>query len=501
MFNYTQIGRLALVPQAKKALREANDCEKNQRLLLQQLLKFGVRTKFGQLYGMNQDFSYEQFASNIPIQSYEAFRPYVMRMIAGESDVLWPGKTKRFAQSSGTSGGKSKYIPITKESLRVNHYGGAAVSVGLYLNAYPESRMFGGKGLILGGSFANELSLPHDVKVGDLSANLIDAINPLVNLVRVPNKKIALMANWKDKLPAIVSASIKQDITNLSGVPSWFLRVLQLTLEKTGKTCIQEIWPHLEVFFHGGIAFGPYRSEYDKIMAPTMRYWETYNASEGFFASQMAPNEHGMLLIPNIGIFYEFLPLDEINQDCPKSIPIWKAEKGETYALIITAPNGLWRYAIGDTVTVIDTNPLKIVIAGRTNSFINAFGEEVMECNTDAALAFACEKCQCTILNYTVAPIYTKNGKKGRHQWLIEWDKAPADIPEFAKCLDKALQNENSDYQAKRSDNIFLDSLEVLAAPKGAFDRWLASTGKLGGQRKIPRLSNDRSIIDSILNS
>ncbi len=499
MLNFTKISRLALGPKAEQALKSAHDCENTQRAVLDKLLRQGSRTKWGQENGLKASMTYEQYAAQVPVRSYEDFRPYVMRMVEGEPDVLWPGVTRRFAQSSGTSGGKSKYIPVTAASLRLNHYAGAGVSVALYLRAYPQSRMFAGKGLILGGSFANELLLPPGVKVGDLSANLIDAINPLVNMVRVPSKEIALMEIWSKKLPAIVEASIGQDITNISGVPSWFLRVLQQVLERTGAQKIQDVWPSLEVFFHGGIAFEPYRAEYDKIMSPQMRYWETYNASEGFFASQISPGDHGMLLIPNAGVMYELVPLDQADQPFPAAVPLWQANEGETYALVITACNGLWRYMLGDTVKVVGLDPVRIVIAGRTTSFINAFGEEVMECNTNAALAQVCQQMGCEMRNYTVAPVYTQNGRRGRHQWLIEWDKAPADLAAFAAALDRALQRENSDYQAKRSGSIFLDPLEVISAEHGAFDRWLAATGKLGGQRKVPRLSNNRSIIDAIL--
>ncbi len=499
MLNYTYIARKALEPEGREALVSAHKCEATQRAMLRMLLREAERTKWGQQHGLARSLTYEQYAAIVPVQDYEAFRPLVMRMIQGERDLLWPGLTQRFAQSSGTSGGKSKYIPITKDSLKYNHYAGAAVSVGLYLSAYQRARMFAGKGFILGGSFANELTLPAGVKVGDLSANLIDAISPLVNLVRVPNKKIALMVDWREKLPALVEASLKADITNLSGVPSWFLRVLQQVLERTGAKCIQDVWPHLEVFFHGGIAFEPYRREYDKIMAPGMRYWETYNASEGFFASQIHPDDHGMLLIPNIGVFYELVPLSQTSEPYPMAVPLWEAQEGETYSLVITSCNGLWRYALGDTVRIVGHDPVRIVIAGRTTSFINAFGEEVMEYNANAAMAKACREMECEMRNYTVAPVYTCDGRRGRHQWLIEWDQAPADIEAFAKALDKALQQENSDYQAKRSGDIFLDCLEVVNAKPGAFDRWLAATGKLGGQRKVPRLSNDRSIITTIM--
>ncbi len=495
MIDLTPIARIPLCRKARKAVGAARSTEAAQRQVLERLLRRGAPTAWGREHGLRPGMTYEQYAEQVPVADYEAFRPYVMRMVAGEADVLWPGVTRRFAQSSGTTGGKSKYVPVTDESLRLNHYAGAAISVGLYLCAYPQSRMFSGKGFILGGSFANELCLPAGVKVGDLSAQLIDGINPLVNKIRVPDKATALIEDWSIKLPALIEASSRRsDITNISGVPSWFLRVLQSVLQSRRAKCVQDVWPGLEVFFHGGISFNPYRDEYDKIMSPAMRYWETYNASEGFFAAQCEAGDKAMLLLVDAGVLYELRSLDG------KSVtPAWQATPGKTYDLVITSANGLWRYDLGDTVTIADTDPLKIVIAGRTKCYINAFGEEVMVHNTDAALTEACRRMGCTTVNYTVAPVFSRDGKRGRHQWLIEWSVPPASLPAFAAELDRCLQDENSDYQAKRSGNIFLDPPEVLEAPAGLFDRWMAATGKLGGQRKVPRLSNDRKIMQQLL--
>lgn len=496
MIDFTPIARIPLGRKAQSALRAATTPEITQRRVLDRLLRRGARTKWGAEHGLSADLTYERYARLVAVADYEAFRPCVMRMIRGEADVLWPGVTRRYSQSSGTTGGKSKYVPVTADSLRLNHYAGAGLAVALYLNAYPDSRMFSGKGFILGGSFANELQLPPEVKVGDMSAQLIEDINPVANLFRAPDKATALMEDWKQKLPALVKASAwRSDITNISGVPSWFLRVLQSVLQARGAERVQDVWPRLEVFFHGGIAFAPYRDEYAKIMAPGMRYWETYNASEGFFAAQSAIDDEAMLLMVDSGVFYEFRELDS-----DRVLPPWAVTRGKTYDMIITAPNGLWRYDLGDTVTIKDTNPLKIVIAGRTKCYINAFGEEVMVHNTDAAIAKACSRTGCTAGNYTVAPVFSHDGKRGRHQWLIEWATAPADPAAFAALLDALLQAENSDYQAKRSGNIFLDPPEIIEAPAGLFDRWLALTGKLGGQRKVPRLSNDRHIMQQLLN-
>jgi len=431
---------------------------------------------------------------------YEEIRPLVNRMIQGERNVLWRGRVTHFAQSSGTSDGKSKYIPITSEAFSRCHYQGATDVVAHYLHLYPDSRMFAGKGFILGGSYANELTLPKGVVVGDLSANLIDNINPIVNLVRVPSKRVALMEDWEKKLPALIEASIRENVTNLSGVPSWFLTVLKGALERTGATTVHDIWPNLEVFFHGGISFEPYREQYRRIIdTAKMRYLETYNASEGFFAVQNDVDDRAMLLLIDIGVFYEFLPLDELDNPDAQPQPIWKVEQGKTYALIITACNGLWRYPIGDTVRIESVNPVKITIVGRTKHFINAFGEELMVHNADAAIAKACSEMDCDVANYTAAPVYASDRSRGRHEWLIEFNRRPADIEAFADRLDALLQQENSDYQAKRYKGIFLDRLSIVEAPAGLFDRWLAATGKLGGQRKVPRLCNSRKFIDPML--
>lgn len=493
MIDFTPIARIPLQRRAKSALQAAAHSESTQRNVLQRLLRKGASTAWGRHCGLSPSMSYEDFAKAVPLVKYENLRPWVMRMVEGEPDVLWPGVCRRFAQSSGTSDGKSKYIPVTDASLRVNHFSGASVSVGAYLLNYKQSRMFGGKGLILGGSFANELSLAPGVKVGDVSAHMIDSVGPLINYFRVPRKEVALMPDWRQKLPALVEASMTEDITNLSGVPSWFLTVLKSVAERAGASTINEVWPRLEVFFHGGISFQPYKNEYSAI-APGLRLWETYNASEGFFAAQCRKDEPGLMLIQDAGVLFELLALDG-----SEAIPLWEAEQGRTYALAITSPNGLWRYSLGDTVRVEGLSPLTITIAGRTKSFINAFGEEVMVHNTDAAVEKACEALGCSIANYTAAPVYTSGSRKGRHQWLIEWNHPPQSVEAFAAELDKRLQQENSDYQAKRQGGIFLDCLEVVTVPQGLFERWLASTGKLGGQRKVPRLSNDRHIVDAML--
>lgn len=498
--DFTPIARYLFAPRVKASLQWIQNAEAVQRAQLSWLVNSARNTLWGEKHNYGDITSYEEFASKVPITPYEKIRSLVERMIDGERDILWKGRVTHFAQSSGTSDGKSKYIPITADSFKRCHYQGGTDVVAHYLNLYPDSRMFSGKGFILGGSYANELTLKKGVVVGDLSANLIDNINPVVNMVRVPSKRIALMEDWEKKLPALINASIGQNITNISGVPSWFLTVLKGVIQQAGANTIHDVWPNLEVFFHGGISFAPYREQYRAITDPTkMRYLETYNASEGFFAVQNAIDDPAMLLLLDVGVFYEFIPLSQIDQPQPEALPIWKVKPGEVYALVLSACNGLWRYPIGDTVKIESVNPVKITIAGRTKHYINAFGEELMVHNADAAITKACAAHNCAILNYTAAPVYADNKSRGRHEWLIEFSRRPIDINQFATTLDNLLQQENSDYQAKRYKGIFLDQLSIVEAKAGVFDQWLASTGKLGGQRKVPRLCNDRRFIDAIL--
>lgn len=500
MIDFTPIAKQIFSHKVKQRSKwsDPKGAEATQRNVLSRLLHKASDTEMGRRHKFASMGGYEDFITSVPVVEYEDIRDDVMRMVNGERDILWPGVTRRYAQSSGTSGGKSKYIPITDLSLSMNHYSGASESVASYLNLNPESKLFAGKSFILGGSFANEISgLPKDVNVGDLSASLIECINPMVNLLRVPDKHIALMADWSKKLPALVESSYSEYITNISGVPSWFLTVLRSILERTGESTIHKVWPGLEVFFHGGVAFGPYRDQYAEITDPSkMHYIENYNASEGFFAVQdtLDPSD-GMLLLLDKGIFFEFQPLDG-----SQPIPAWQVERGRTYSLLITAPNGLWRYALGDTVRIESTEPLRISIAGRTNAYINVFGEELMVWNADAAIKAACEATGARVADYTAAPVYTESRTKGHHQWLIEWQKQPdCSDKEFADILDRELRRVNSDYDAKRSGDIFLAELELVTLPKGTFHRWLSATGKLGGQRKVPRLCNDRRVADAIL--
>lgn len=504
MINFTPIARHLFRRNARRIEDWAEYTPDIQTRQLRWLLFKGASTEFGQRFGFEDLVGKidprKAFADRVPLFDYEDIREDVMRVVDGEKDILWPGVCKNFAQSSGTSGGRSKYIPVTRDSLRVNHYAGSADVMSQYLKAFPESRIFSGKGLILGGSFDSQLHPSNpEVKVGDLSATLIELINPVVNLFRVPSKSIALMKDWSEKLDLLASEAAKQNITNLSGVPSWMYRVLLRALEISGKNSLSELWPNLEVFFHGGISFEPYRNEYAAISdTDKFHFFETYNASEGFFATQCGRVNDGLLLLIDRGIYYEFIPVGESDD---RVVSIEDLQPGKIYELIITSCNGLWRYRIGDTVEVVSVNPVKIRIAGRTRSFINAFGEELMESNAERAIAAACRESGASVANYTAGPLYAHGKKRGRHQWLIEWITPPADINRFGEILDRELQLVNSDYAAKRAGNIFLDAPEIITLPAGKFDSWLQRMGnrKLGGQRKIPRLRNDRSLLDSLL--
>lgn len=497
MIDFTPVARPFLVARAKSLLHHAEDTEQCQRRVLDALLHAARATEIGRRYGFGSITCAEEFASRVPLRPYEEIRPEVMRMVRGESNVLWRGVCRRFAQSSGTSDGFSKYVPVTDDSLHLNHFRGTRDVVACYLRLYPESRLFGGRSFILGGSYASTLAdTPTDARIGDLSAHLIDNMPGVSGRFRVPaDRNVALMPDWHEKLPALVQASLRADVRSLSGVPSWFLTVVREVMKAAGADNIHDVWPNLEVFFHGGIAFEPYHEQYAAITYPAkMHFLETYNASEGFFGVQDRRTPGAMLLIPDAGVYYEFDPMDGT-----PPVKAWEVEKDKVYALVITAANGLWRYPLGDTVKIETTAPLRISIAGRTKLYINAFGEEVMVHNTDAALAATCKSLGCSALDYTAAPVFTTDHSRGRHQWLIEFDREPEDLKAFAAELDRQLCLQNSDYAAKRAGSIFLDPLEVIAMPRGTFDRYLASTGKLGGQRKVPRLSPDRHIADSLL--
>lgn len=467
--------------------------------VLRKLMHKAEATEWGREHGFGAVMSYEQFAATSPVNTYEDLKHFIDRMRQGEADVLWPGRVRWYAKSSGTTNDKSKFIPVSKDGLKDTHYAGGRDAVTWYLANNPESRIFDGKALILGGSHAPNYNVKGSL-VGDLSAILIENINPLVNLVRVPRKQTALLSDFEIKRDRIAREAIKENVTNLSGVPSWMLSVMNRVLEITGKENLAEVWPNLEMFFHGGVAFTPYREQYKRLVpSDKMHYMETYNASEGFFGIQNDPSDLSMSLMLDYGVFYEFIPMDEIESANPKVLPLWGVETGKNYAIIISTSSGLWRYMIGDTVRFTSTNPYKFVITGRTKFFINAFGEELIVDNAEVGLAEACRRTGAQVLEYTAAPVFMDGDGKCRHQWLVEFAKEPEDFNMFANVLDETLQQINSDYEAKRYKDITLQPLELVVARKGLFHDWLASKGKLGGQHKVPRLSNNRNHIEEML--
>lgn len=467
--------------------------------VLRKLMHKAEATEWGREHGFGAVMSYEQFAATSPVNTYEDLKHFIDRMRQGEADVLWPGRVRWYAKSSGTTNDKSKFIPVSKDGLKDTHYAGGRDAVTWYLANNPESRIFDGKALILGGSHAPNYNVKGSL-VGDLSAILIENINPLVNLLRVPRKQTALLSDFEIKRDRIAREAIKENVTNLSGVPSWMLSVMNRVLEITGKENLAEVWPNLEMFFHGGVAFTPYREQYKRLVpSDKMHYMETYNASEGFFGIQNDPSDLSMSLMLDYGVFYEFIPMDEIESANPKVLPLWGVETGKNYAIIISTSSGLWRYMIGDTVRFTSTNPYKFVITGRTKFFINAFGEELIVDNAEVGLAEACRRTGAQVLEYTAAPVFMDGDGKCRHQWLVEFAKEPEDFNMFANVLDETLQQINSDYEAKRYKDITLQPLELVVARKGLFHDWLAFKGKLGGQHKVPRLSNNRNHIEEML--
>jgi len=471
-----------------------------QNAVLTHLVKSAKDTEYGRNHLFNTIKSYEDFIKQVPVNTYEELKNDIDRMRRGESDILWPGRVKWYAKSSGTTNDKSKFIPVSSEGLQRIHYAGGRDSVAIYLRNNPKSRLFDGRALILGGSHAPNYNLPGSL-VGDLSAILIENINPLANLVRVPRKQTALLSDFEVKRERIAEEAINKNVTNISGVPSWMLSVLTCVMELTGKTHLEEVWPNIEVFFHGGVAFTPYREQYQRLItSPNMHYMETYNASEGFFGIQDDPSDKSMLLMLDYGVFYEFIPMDSNESESSKEpIPLWAVEKGKNYAMVISTSCGLWRYEIGDTVQFTSTNPYKFVITGRTKHFINAFGEELIVDNAEKGLAYACEQTGAEVLEYTAAPVFMDDKAKCYHQWLIEFSKRPNDLSKFATLLDQRLQEINSDYEAKRYKNITLQHLEIVEARQNLFNDWLKMRGKLGGQHKVPRLSNNRDIIGQLL--
>ena len=495
----TEIAKLAFLSRQRQLEQHNTHGAELQQSALLHLINRAKDTLYGTQHNFTAISNYEDFAKNVPVNTYEEVKEYIDCMRHGERDILWPGQVRWYAKSSGTTADKSKFIPVSAEGLQDTHYAGGKDAVALYLMQNPKSRLFDGRAMILGGSHAPNYNLPNSL-VGDLSAILIENINPLANLVRVPKKKTALISDFELKRQLIAAETMTKNVTNISGVPSWMLSVLTVIMEKTGKQHLEEVWPNLEVFFHGGVAFTPYREQYKQLITkPDMHYMETYNASEGFFGLQSDLSDPAMLLMLDYGVFYEFMPMSDFGKENPTIVPLWGVQTGINYAMLISTSCGLWRYMIGDTIKFTKTNPYKFIITGRTKHFINAFGEELVVDNAEQGLKYACQQTGAQVLEYTAAPVFMDANAKCRHQWLIEFAKEPADMQQFSDLLDKRLQEINSDYEAKRYKDITLQHLEIIKARPGLFNDWMKQRGKLGGQNKVPRLSNTREHIEALL--
>lgn len=475
----------------------ASDPISAQREVLQDLITHGQYTEFGRKYGFNQLFNIRKFKETVPIHEYEDLKPYIERIMQGEENVLWNTPVNWFAKSSGTTSEKSKFIPITKESLEDCHFQSAKDVLTMYYNNRSESDLLTGKGLVIGGS--HQISpINDDMQYGDLSAVLLQNTPIWANWIRTPELSIALMDEWEAKIEKMALHTIQEDVTSISGVPTWTLILIKRILEITGKQTLKEVWPNLELYIHGGVSFTPYRTQFQKLIGEGCHYLEMYNASEGFFAAQVSPKDEGMLLFTENGIFYEFMPVSEYGKPNPKTIGLKDVEIGQHYAIIISTNGGLWRYLVGDTVQFISKFPFKLKVTGRLKQYINAFGEELIADNADKAIAIACEQTQSVVKDYTAAPIYFGENSPGAHEWLIEFEQMPDSLEAFRSSLDSALKQLNSDYEAKRHRDMALTMPVVHSLPQGVFNEWLKQKGKLGGQHKVPRLSNERIFVEEI---
>lgn len=470
-----------------------------QREVFFKLIAKGIDTAWGKMYDYQSIKTIEDFKARVPLQDYNSLKSYIDRIRQGERDVLWKGETRWFAKSSGTTSDKSKFIPVTKDSIEDTHFRGGRDVLAFYTAINPNTEIFKGKGLVIGGSQQVE-NYNNDIYYGDLSAVLIENLPFWVHLIRTPERSIALMNEWEEKIERMAQTTIKENVTNISGVPSWTMVLIKRILEITGADNLIDVWPGLEVFFHGGVSFEPYRQHYRKLIhSDKVNYMETYNASEGFFGIQDDPNTLDMLLMLDYGIFYEFLPVENLGDENPRTLQLDEVEVGKSYALIMSASNGLWRYNIGDTVEFTSRFPFKIRITGRTRHFINAFGEEVIVENADKAIKTATDRTGSIVKEYTAAPVFMGTDTRGCHQWLIEFETYPDDIQYFAEILDSTLKSLNSDYEAKRYKNMTLEFPQVIVARPGLFYDWLKEKGKLGGQHKVPRLANNRQYIDELI--
>lgn len=467
-----------------------------QHVTLYKLLAKAASTEWGKQYGYSSISSVQEYQQRFPVNTYEDIMPYVERLRTGENNLLWPGEIKWFAKSSGTTSSKSKFIPMTRESLEDCHFRAAKDILAIYTSLYPETRIFSGKSLTLGGSHRiNNFS--NDSLYGDLSAILIENAPSWVEIIRTPKQKIALLEDFEEKLDFITKNCINENVTSITGVPSWYLVLIKMILAHTGKSNLLEVWPNLEVFFHGGISFVPYREQFMKLIPGSqMNYMETYNASEGFFGIQDDPGSPDMLLMLDYGIFYEFIPADRISEG--RSCTLEDVETGVNYAIVISTNGGLWRYMMGDTIVFKSLNPFKFRISGRTKHFINVFGEEVIVDNADRALQAACKETDSIVAEFTAGPVFMNESSKGAHEWIIEFEKEPSDAEKFLRVLDETLKSVNSDYEAKRHKDLNLTMPVMHVVPRGTFNNWLKSRNKFGGQNKVPRLSNTREYIEDL---
>jgi hypothetical protein len=472
-----------------------------QNELFVRLVEEAHLTRFGMQYGFHDIENYEQFRERVPIHTYEKMFPYIERLMRGEENILWPSEIRWFSKSSGTTNQRSKFIPVSEEALEECHLKGGKDLISIYINNYPDAKLFDGKGLAVGGSHQiNEYDSSASSYYGDVSAVIMQNLPPWAQFIRTPSLETALLGNWEEKIDKMAAETAKENVTNIAGVPTWTVLLIQRIVELEGKDNILEVWPNLEVFFHGAVAFKPYRSLFQSLIPKdTMRYVETYNASEGFFGIQDQTDSDELLLMLDYGIFYEFIPVEEMDKEFPKAIPLYEVEVGKNYAMIITTNAGLWRYNIGDTVKFTSVYPYRIKISGRTKHFINAFGEEVIIENAEAAITKACEQTGAIIDNFTAAPIFLEKGKRGGHEWIIEFKVQPNDLTTFTKVLDQTLRDVNSDYDAKRKHDLALVEPKVHSVREGTFYNWMKKRGKLGGQNKVPRLFNSREYIDEIL--
>jgi hypothetical protein len=458
-------------------------------------------TEWGNKYEYKSIRSLEDFKSRVPVSTYEDIYPLIERLMKGEQNILWPSEITWFSKSSGTTNAKSKFIPVSKEALHDCHYKGGKDLISMYFNNYPESHMFRGKGLAIGGSYvANPMNSRS--YYGDVSAVIMQNLPLWAQFVRTPNRKIALMDEWEAKIEKMAKATMHKNVTNISGVPTWTIILLERILQISGKKNILEVWPEFEVFFHGAVAFHPYRSIFKKLFpGDKVNYVETYNASEGFFGIQDSLHSDEMLLMLDYGVYYEFIPMEEYESENPRTIALHEVELNKNYAMVISTNAGLWRYKIGDTVKFTSISPYRIRISGRTKHFINAFGEELIIENAETAITKASNKTGAIINNFTAAPVYFEGKSKGSHEWVIEFAKEPQDIHDFSTILDEELKELNSDYEAKRYKDIALQKPLVRKVPTGTFYNWMKKKGKLGGQNKVPRLSNSRDYVEDILES